>query len=83
MSVETTDFLLSFFGWMTVVNFVIYGLTAAAILLLRDWMTGLHMRMFNVEGRAIEPILYAWLGGYKLLIIVFSLVPYIALRIIV
>lgn len=76
----TYDTLTAVFGWMTLLNFVFLGLAAIALLAMRDWATSLHARMFAISEDAVRAAYFTFLSRYKVLAIVFSLVPYLALR---
>ena len=76
-SVET---FRKFFGWCTVINFGIFMFTAIAILLMRDWMSGLHGSMFGMDQEEVLESYFAYLANFKIVIIVFNLVPYLSLR---
>ena len=68
------------FGWMLVVNLALYLLAVVAVLGLRDWIVDMHARFFGLEPALIPIQFYQYLARYKLLIIVFNLVPYLALK---
>ena len=76
-SVET---FRKFFGWCTVINFGIFLFTAVAILLMRDWMSELHGSMFGMDQEDVLESYFAYLANFKIVIIVFNLVPYLSLR---
>ncbi len=73
--------LTALFGWMTVLNFAVMLITMAILLLARDWATGSQARLFDLPQKEVNRAFYTWLGNYKLLTLVFGLVPYLALRI--
>jgi hypothetical protein len=72
--------LRKFFGWCTVINFGIILFTAVAILLMRDWMSELHGSMFGLDQEEVLESYFAYLANFKIVIIVFNLVPYLSLR---
>ena len=74
--------LTSFFGWMTVLNFGLLAFATLAMLVMRDWVAGLHGRLFGLDETQVRLAFYSWLAGFKILAIVGSLVPYLALRLI-
>jgi hypothetical protein len=74
--------LQAFFLWCMLVNFGIYALTAIAVLLLRDFICKMQARMFGLSEEAVRRAIFAYIAGYKLLIIVFNFVPWIAILII-
>lgn len=78
----TLDTLATVFGWMTLINLGIYIASALLVFALRDWISNFQGQLFEINPAAIRQIIYGWLGAYKLLIIVFCAVPYVALRIV-
>lgn len=78
----TLEALTTFFGWMTVLNFGFLAVVAVALLTLRNWMTSVHARMFNLDEKALHGAYFGYLANYKLLVLVFSLAPYLALRLV-
>jgi hypothetical protein len=69
-------------AWCTVINYAILMLWFAVFVASRGWITSLHGRLFDVPGDKIRSMNYMGMAVYKLLILVFNLVPYLALRII-
>lgn len=76
----TYETLTAFFGWMTVVNFGFLAITGLAVLIMRDWMTSMHMRMFKMEEKDVHSAYFAYLAQFKVLTLVLALAPYLALR---
>jgi len=75
------DGLTAVFGWMLLINVLIYMLQAGFIVFARDWVSGLQARMTGVP-RDDWPRLYVdYLSRYKIAIIVFNLAPWLALLI--
>ncbi|MGV6849140.1 MAG: DUF6868 family protein [Marinibacterium sp.] len=79
----TVEMLSEFFGWMIVLHVGFYSFTATMVLLFRDRMVNLHARLFDIDPRRARTTVYQWLGAYKLFILIFCVVPYLALRIVV
>ena len=77
-SLET---LTTFLGWCSVINMV--GLAAASIMLMlmRNFIVGIHARMFDVDKEGLSLAYVNYLGNYKIAIIMLNIVPYVALRI--
>jgi len=68
--------------WCTVIN---YGLLLVWFLfftLAHDWMHRLHGRWFHLSDEQFDTIHYSCMALYKLGIILFNLVPLIALYIV-
>lgn len=79
MSIEN---LTAFLGWCTLINFGLLIIAAVAIVLMRGSISGIHASMFKLEQNDLSSAYFQYLANYKILIIVFNLVPYLALRII-
>ena len=77
-SIET---LTTFIGWCTVINVVALAITSIMLMLLRNFIPGIHGRMFGVNKEDLPLTYVQYLGNYKIAIIVLNIVPYIALRI--
>ncbi|SBS33659.1 hypothetical protein MAQ5080_02640 [Marinomonas aquimarina] len=76
------DQVTALLGWCVVINIALLSFTAIVILLFKEQVVGIHMRLFRIERGALERLYFNWLGHYKLINVVFFLVPYIALKII-
>ena len=74
--------LLHTLGWCTLINFGLLAITAFAILCFGQRLKRLHSRMFNMEESQLQIEYFRYLAQYKILVIVFNLVPYLALRIV-
>jgi len=76
----TDDTITSFFGWLALLNLgtLIFG--TLVIMALRDRVAGLHARLFALETAETRRFIYIWLGHYKIATLVFSVMPYLALR---
>ena len=73
--------LRTFFGWCTVINVGMMILSFALLIPLSDFVYRVHSRLFPMSREAFNIIIYSYLGIYKILVIVFCLVPYVALSI--
>ena len=47
-----------------------------------DWIYGIHSRLFSVSRETFNTAIYGFIGFYKVTIMVFNLIPYIALLIV-
>jgi len=70
----------AFFGWTTVINFALLTVTTIAVVTLRGFISGLQARMFGLDPEDLSRDYFRYIAQYKIAIIVFSLVPYIALK---
>ncbi len=68
------DFLL----WCTVINLGILVYWWLMFAFAHDWIKRFHGRWFKVSREQFDAIHYAGMAGFKILIFVFNLVPYLA-----
>ncbi|WP_425043119.1 DUF6868 family protein [Primorskyibacter sp. S87] len=78
----TQETLTTLFGWMTVLNFGFLLLTSIGLLALRDWVTGVHARMFDMEPADVRAAYFRYLANFKTLWLFFCLVPWLALKLV-
>ncbi len=77
MDIEQLTTLLA---WCTALNFAILVVATLALWLMRDWATRLHGALFGMPAVVLHEQYFQYLATYKILIIMFNLVPYLALR---
>lgn len=68
-----------FLFWCLLLNVAIYTLTALATLLLRNFMSSIHEKLFGLSQETVQKAFYTYLAAYRLSIIMFNLVPWLAL----
>ena len=78
----TSDQITELFKWMTLINIGILIFSTIMIALLKGSIAKFHGKLFGIGPDAIASITYGYLGLLKALILVFNLVPYLALKII-
>jgi hypothetical protein len=79
METLTLVALKSFFGWATLINVGFLYFSAFMVILLKKHVKPIHMKMFALSDQEIEKQYFMFLAYYKMLVIGFFLVPYIAL----
>lgn len=77
----TVHELTVFLGWCTAINMAILMISTLMTTLTKRFSMNLHSTLFKVDQASLPKLYFEYLGYYKVLIIVFNLVPYIALRI--
>jgi hypothetical protein len=78
MALETvTEFL----GWATILNFAILILSTMGIVSIRGFISRVHGKLFGLESADLSRAYFLYLAHYKICVIVFSFVPYLALKI--
>ncbi len=78
----TIDLVRNALLWCTVINFGLLLFGALLFILAHDWLYRIYSRWFRLSVEQFDCIVYASLVLYKAGIILFNLVPYIALRIV-
>jgi hypothetical protein len=73
--------LRTFFMWCTLINGALLILSALLLMGAGDWVYRLHRRWFALSRETFTAMVYGFLGIYKVLVITFNLVPFLALAI--
>lgn len=71
---------LHFLIWCTVIDYAILFIWFGAFVFVHDRLYRMHSRWFKVSVETFDGIHYGGLAVFKLLILVFNLVPLIALH---
>lgn len=77
----TQESLQTLLGWSTLLNYGLLLLWALIFIFAHNWIYRLHSRWFQLSPEKFDAIHYGGMAFYKLIIIAFFLMPYIALRI--
>lgn len=78
----TIETLTELLGWASVINVCILIIASISVMLMRNAMISLHGKMFGLDSVDLSRAYFQYIAQYKIAIIVFNLVPYIALKII-
>ncbi|WP_428323576.1 DUF6868 family protein [Natroniella sulfidigena] len=79
MEIQT---LINFFMWSTILNVGLLILSIPIFTLTADYIYKLHNNWFPMARETFNVLIYSLIGIYKIIIFVFSLVPWLALIII-
>lgn len=71
--------LTAFFGYCSLINMAILSCSAIILLLFKDSISSIHKALFNVEQSTLNSLYLQFIALYKLLIIVFNLIPFLVL----
>lgn len=72
--------LLSLFGWMTVINVCLLIFSTLILIGFKKQVLHIHARLTGLDDATLMTAYLYFLAFYKVLIITFNLVPYLALR---
>ena len=79
MSLET---LTALFGWMTVINFGFLAFSGFFLIGLKSQIVGLHHWLTGLDEKDLNRAYFRYLSKFKVLAIVTSFAPYLALKLI-
>lgn len=78
MDLET---LRTFFLWCTILNAGLMAVGFLFCVFAGGWVYRIHSRLFAMPRETFNAVIYILFGWYKMAILVFNLVPYLALLI--
>ncbi|MGJ8641965.1 MAG: DUF6868 family protein [Luteolibacter sp.] len=78
MNLET---LREFLGWCSIINIGLLMFSTVAVIALRDTVTSIHSKLFCLDEATLHQAYFRYLANFKIAVIVFNIVPYLALRI--
>ena len=79
MDLQTLE---SFFMWCTIINGAIYLEWLLFFIFAPDFVYRMQSRLFPIPRETYNVVIYSLLGAFKLFLIFFNIVPYLALLII-
>ena len=79
MEIETVR---DFFMWCTVINAAMLALSILFCAFAGNLAYRMHGKLFPMPRETFTVVLYSFLGVYKMMLIMFSFVPYVALLIV-
>ncbi|MBN2182223.1 MAG: hypothetical protein JW715_09940 [Sedimentisphaerales bacterium] len=74
--------LKAFFLWCMIINGALLILSFVIFSFNGDWIYRMHSRWFPISRDAFNVAIYSFMGLFKILFLVFNIVPYIALVIV-
>lgn len=74
--------LTELLGWASILNIGFLVIATICLVAMRDTITSIHSKMFNLPKEELPRIYMTYLSNYKVLTLVFMVCPYLALKII-
>jgi uncharacterized membrane protein YhaH (DUF805 family) len=74
--------LTAFFMWCTIIDGALLLLSVAAFMLAPDFMYQSQSNLFPIPQESFNAAMYFFLGVFKIVWLIFNLVPYVALLIV-
>ncbi|MBU3069428.1 hypothetical protein KOI40_06315 [Aestuariicella sp. G3-2] len=82
MDTVTIETLPTVLGWCAIMNIAIVSCWFVMMTFAGDWVYRLHSRWFDMPRERFAEIHYVGMMRYKLASFMFTIVPYLALRIV-
>ena len=73
------EIMKEFFGWITLINLVLFIWVAVMCMFCRGFIYNVHGKLFDLKEDTINAMLYGFLGVYKIVFLAFNFIPWIAL----
>lgn len=70
------------FLWCSIINYGLLVVWFLLLVLLREWLYRLWSKWFRLSAAQFEAISFAGMALFKIGILLFNVVPYVALRIV-
>jgi hypothetical protein len=78
---ESMQTIREFLGWSTALNVVVLLFSTVVLSVSGAPIKRLHAKMFDMSESDLSRAYFQYLAQYKIAVLVFNLVPYLALRI--
>ncbi len=79
MDIQT---LTTFFMWCTIINGALFVCSTTVFILAPDVLYRIQSRWFSIPRETFNVAFYSLLGFFKIVLLVFNVVPYVALLIV-
>ena len=78
----TIELMRRVLGWCSIINIGLLLWWFLVLTLAHDWVYRIHGKWFKLSVERFDAIHYAGIAFFKIVIFVFNIVPYFALRIV-
>lgn len=74
--------LTAFFMWNTIINAFLLIFSSLLVMSASEWIYDLQSTLFHISKEQFNHLCYLFIGLYKVLLLIFNLIPFLALWII-
>lgn len=67
-------------GWCSIINFVLLFISVAFFMFAHDWVYNIHSKFFNISVETYDALWFLTVAFWKIVVIIFNVVPYFVLR---
>ncbi|MDP0506051.1 MAG: hypothetical protein Q7K47_02365 [Fusobacterium sp. JB019] len=71
----------SFLGWSCVINILFLLLSTLMVTVFQKPISKIHSKLFDLDEKALHLEYFKFLAFYKMIVIIFNIVPYLVLLI--
>jgi hypothetical protein len=71
---------MTFLGWCSVINIGVLVFSAVFLFIFKDFAINIHSKITGVSSSKLPTLYFSYMANYKIGILIFNLVPYIALK---
>jgi len=75
--------ITTFLGWCTALNMGILAFAATFLCLFKGVAINVHSKLTGVSASKLPALYFSYMANYKIGVLIFNLVPYIALKLMV
>jgi hypothetical protein len=72
--------IMTFLGWCSVINIGVLVFSAVFLFIFKDFAINIHSKITGVSSSKLPTLYFSYMANYKIGILIFNLVPYIALK---
>ena len=73
--------MIEFLGWCSILNIGLLFVSAGFVIVFRESAVRIHAKLFAMEAEELQRIYFRYLAWYKIAVLIFNIVPYVALKI--
>lgn len=73
--------LTTFLGWCAIINIGLLSFYTIWMMTFQDFTKRTHSALLGIDPDKLDSIYFQYLANYKLVVLVFNIVPYLALKI--
>ncbi len=73
--------ITTFLGWCSIINIGLLLFSTIWMMIFRDFTKKTHSALLGIDQEKLDPIYFQYLANYKIAVLIFNIVPYLALKI--
>ncbi len=79
---ENFETVRAVLGWSSLLNLGMLAFAAILVMVAGDPIKRIHSRLYGLSGADLDRAYFQYMANYKIMIFVFNLAPYLAMRIV-